>query len=158
MENETKILISELRKLLKSGTAHVGLKDALADLPFDLVGERPHNLPYSIWQLIEHIRIVQWDMLEFCKDANHKSPKWPDEYWPKEAAPVDHESWEHTLKQVDDDLNAFINLLTERDLYEKFPYGDGQSVLMEALQMADHNAYHIAEIMIIRRLLGVWRS
>ena len=158
MENETKILISELQKLLKGGTAHVGLKDALADLPFDLVGERPHNLPYSIWQLIEHVRIVQWDMLEFCKDANHKSPKWPDEYWPKEAAPADRQSWAHTLKQVDDDLNAFIALLTERDLYEKFTYGDGQSVLMEALQMADHNAYHVAEIVVIRRLLGAWKS
>jgi len=158
MENQTSILITELKKLLNGGGAHVGFKDAVANLPFNLLGERPHNLPYSIWQLVAHIKIAQWDMLEFSKDGSHQSPKWPDEYWPKESAPKDEETWNNTLKQVDADLKAFITLLDSADLYEAIPHGDGQSVLREALQIADHNAYHIAEIVVIRRLLGAWKS
>jgi len=152
-----KALIEELKILLNGGGAHVGLKDATADIPFDLLGERPHNLPYSIWQLVEHIRIAQWDMLEFSRDSRHKSLKWPDEYWPKETAPADKSTWDKTLKQIDDDLNAFIELVQTKDLYEPIAHGNGQSILREALQIADHGAYHIAEIVVIRRLLGIWK-
>lgn len=151
------LLIEELRKLLISGGAHVSIKDATADIPFALLGEKPYGLPYSIWQLVEHIRIAQWDMLEFSKDGNHKSPKWPDEYWPKENAPADKNTWDKTLKQIADDLNEFIELMEQRDLYEPIPHGNGQSILREALQIADHTAYHTAEIIVIRRLLGAWR-
>ncbi|EDM36461.1 hypothetical protein PBAL39_12172 [Pedobacter sp. BAL39] len=158
MENENKILIAELEKLLKGGGAHVGLKDAIADLDLALVGEQPHGLPYSIWQLVEHIRIAQWDMLEFCKDGNHQSPKWPDEYWPKETAPADAAAWEKSLRQIDDDLEEFRTLLHSSNLYKPIPHGDGQTVLREALQIADHTAYHISEIIVIRRLLGAWKS
>jgi len=158
MENENKILIAELEKLLKGGGAHVGLKDAIADLDLALLGEQPHGLPYSIWQLVEHIRIAQWDMLEFCKDGNHQSPKWPDEYWPKETAPADAAAWKKSLRQIDDDLEEFRTLLHSSNLYEPIPHGDGQTVLREALQIADHTAYHISEIIVIRRLLGAWKS
>ncbi len=158
MENQTSILVTELKKLLKGGGAHVGLKDAIANLPFHLLGEKPHNLPYSIWQLVEHIKIAQWDMLQFSKDGSHQSPKWPDEYWPKETAPKDEATWNNTLKQLESDLKEFIALLDSADLFEPIPHGDGQSVLREALQIADHNAYHIAEIVVIRRLLGAWKS
>ncbi|MBB5621853.1 putative damage-inducible protein DinB [Pedobacter cryoconitis] len=151
------LLTEELKKLLISGGAHVSVKDAIADIPFELLGERPYGLPYSIWQLVEHIRIAQWDMLEFSKDGNHKSPKWPDEYWPKENAPADKNSWDKTVKQIDDDLKAFIELVEQRDLYEPIPHGSGQNILREALQIADHNAYHTAEIIVIRRLLGIWK-
>ena len=151
-------LIEELKKLLNGGSAHVGLKDATANIPFDLLGERPHNLPYSIWQLVEHIRIAQWDMLEFCKDGGHKSPRWPDEYWPREIAPIDKSSWDKTLKLIDDDLKTFIELIQTKDLYEPIAHGSGQSLLREALQIADHSAYHIAEIIVIRRLLGIWKT
>lgn len=151
------LLTEELKKLLISGGAHVIVKDAIADIPFELLGERPYGLPYSIWQLVEHIRIAQWDMLEFSKDGNHKSPKWPDEYWPKENAPADKNSWDKTVKQIDDDLKAFIELVEQRDLYEPIPHGSGQNILREALQIADHNAYHTAEIIVIRRLLGIWK-
>ncbi|WEK21732.1 MAG: DinB family protein [Candidatus Pedobacter colombiensis] len=149
-------LIEELKKLLKGGGAHVGLQDATADIPFGLLGERPHDLPYSIWQLVEHIRIAQWDMVEFSKDGSHKSPRWPDGYWPKETAPADKSIWDNTLKEIDDDLKEFIDLLEMKDLYEPIPHGSGQSILREALQIADHAAYHIGEIVVIRRLLGVW--
>ncbi|MDQ0965700.1 hypothetical protein QFZ20_001103 [Flavobacterium sp. W4I14] len=157
MENQTSILVTELKKLLNGGGAHVGFKDAVANLPFNLLGEKPYNLPYSIWQLVEHIKIAQWDMLQFSKDGSHRSPKWPDEYWPKELAPKDEHAWNNTLKQIDADLKEFIALL-DSDLYEPIPHGDGQSILREALQIADHNAYHVAEIVVIRRLLGAWKS
>jgi hypothetical protein len=153
-----KALVVELEKLLTGGTAHVGLKEATADIPFDLLAERPHGLPYSIWQLVEHIRIAQWDMLEFSIDASHKSPKWPDQYWPEETAPEDQNMWDKTLKQIDHDLKTFIDLIQTKDLYAPIPQGTGQSLLREALQIADHAAYHIAEIVIIRRLLGIWKT
>ncbi|WP_231460267.1 MULTISPECIES: DinB family protein [unclassified Pedobacter] len=152
------ILIAELKKLLNGGIAHASFQDAISGLPFHLLGAKPYNLPYSIWQLVEHIRIAQWDMFEFSKDVNHKSPEWPDDYWPKETAPKNEQEWEDSLKQINDDLAAFINLIESEDLFEKIPHGSGQNILREALQIADHNAYHIAEIVVIRRLLGVWKN
>lgn len=152
------ILITELKKLLNGGTAHVSLKDAVADLPFNLLGARPHNLPYSIWQLVEHIRIAQCDMLEFSRDAHHKSPKWPDDYWPKESAPKELKDWTSSLKQIDDDLLAFIELVEFKDLFGQLTHGNGQNILREALQIADHNAYYVAEIIVIRRLLHAWKN
>ena len=157
MDNPDKILVSELTKLLEGGSAHVGLKDALDGLPAKLRGIKPDKLPYSIWQLVEHIRIAQWDMLQFCKDENHKSPKWPDDYWPKETAPEDDDAWDDSLEQINNDLDEFIELLEHSDLYQKVPGGDGQTILLEALQMADHTAYHIGEVVAIRRLLGAWK-
>jgi hypothetical protein len=152
-----KPLIEELKKLLSDGGAHVGIKDATANIPFELLGERPYDLPYSIWQLVEHIRIAQWDMLEFSKDGRHQSPKWPAEYWPKDPAPKDLQTWNKTLGQIDEDLKELIQLVETHDLYEPIAHGTGQSILREALQIADHTAYHIAEIVVIRRLLGIWK-
>jgi len=96
--------------------------------------------------------------MRFCKDVDHKSPKWPDEFWPKETAPEDDDAWNGALKQIDDDLDEFIELLEHSDIYQPLEHGDGQSILREALQIADHNAYHIGEIIMIRRLLGDWKS
>ncbi|RDC57947.1 DinB family protein [Pedobacter chinensis] len=158
MDNHTSILINELKKLLNGGGAHVGLKEALANLSLNQISERPYGLPYSIWQLAEHIRIAQWDMFEFSKDANHQSPKWPDEYWPKEPAPKDEQSWKNTLMNIEKDLKEFIKLIESQDLYCEIPHGNGQTLLREALQIADHNAYHLAEIIVIRRLIGAWKS
>src|ERR1700743_1824784 len=157
MHNQHKILISELVKLLNGGSAHAGFDEALKGLPANLRGVKPDRLPYSIWQLVEHIRIAQWDMLEFSKHEKHKSPKWPDEYWVKETAPKDETAWQKSIRQINDDREEFIELLGKEDIYKAIPHGDGQSILREALQIADHNAYHIAEIIVIRRLLGVWR-
>jgi hypothetical protein len=158
MDNEHKLLISELSKLLSGGSAHADLKTALDDLPADLRGVKVDKLPYSIWQLVEHIRIAQWDMLNFCADPNHKSPQWPDEYWPKEAAPKGDEAWTDSIAKINDELDEFISLIEHGNLYEPVPGGSGQTILLEALQMADHNAYHIGEIIAIRRLLGAWKS
>jgi hypothetical protein len=154
MDNQHKIITDELVKLLRGGGAHIGLKDALEKLPADARGIKPDKLPYSIWQLVEHIRIAQWDMLRFCTDAKHQSPKWPEEYWPKEAVPENDTAWENSLTQIDNDLDEFIRLVKKDDIYKKLPHGDGQTILREALQIADHTAYHISEIIVIRRLLG----
>lgn len=158
MDNQHEILINELIKLLNGGSAHASLEEALDNLPAELRGAKPDKLPYSIWQLVEHIRIAQWDMLKFSRDEKHKSPKWPDEYWVKETAPKDEAEWKKSLKQIDDDRNDFIKLLKSGDIYKTIPHGDGQSILLEALQIADHNAYHTAEIIVIRRLLDAWKS
>jgi hypothetical protein len=155
--DQHKILIDELVKLLEGGSAHAGFDEALENLPKELRGGKPDKLPYSIWQLVEHIRIAQWDMVEFSKHEKHKSPKWPDEYWVKESAPADEVAWEKSIKQINNDRDDFIKLLKSEDIYQKIPHGDGQTILREALQIADHNAYHIAEIIIIRRLLGAWK-
>jgi hypothetical protein len=157
MDTTNKILVTELTILLMGGSAHADLKAALHGLPANLRGVKPDKLPYSIWQLVEHIRIAQWDMLQFCKDGNHESPKWPDDYWPKEAAPKDNDAWSASVEQINNDLDEFIALLDDCDLYRQIPGGSGQSILLEALQMADHTSYHIGEIIAIRRLLGAWK-
>jgi hypothetical protein len=158
MPDNSQILLTEIVQLLNGGTAHAKLDDALADLPANLRGERPYGLPYSIWQLVEHIRIAQWDMLEFSKDGNHQSPKWPDEYWPVETEPSGEEAWEASIAQIKRDLNDLIALVKTGDLYAAIPHGTGQTILREALQAADHTAYHVAEIIVLRRLLGAWKS
>jgi hypothetical protein len=158
MDNHHEILINELIKLLNGGSAHASLEEALDNLPAELRSVKPDMLPYSIWQLVEHIRIAQWDMLKFSRDEKHKSPKWPDEYWVKETAPKDEAEWKKSLKQIDDDREDFIKLLKSDDIYNTIPHGEGQSILLEALQIADHNAYHTAEIIVIRRLLDAWKS
>jgi len=151
-------LIDELIKLLEGGSAHAGLNDALNDLPKALRGAKPDRLPYSIWQLVEHIRIAQWDMLEFSKHERHISPKWPEGYWVSEVEPANDGEWERSVRQIDEDREEFIALLKSEDIYTRIPHGDGQTILREALQIADHNAYHIAEIIVIRRLLGAWKQ
>jgi hypothetical protein len=158
MDQQHQLLINELIKLLNGGGAHATLKDALDGLPANLQGVKPNNLPYSIWQLAEHIRIAQWDMLEFSKDGNHQSPNWPDDYWPKESSPADDAAWNKTIEQINNDRDEFIALLKSGDIYKSIPHGDGQSILREALQIADHTAYHTAEIILLRRLLGAWKS
>jgi len=156
MNNNHEILVDEIVHLLQGGNAHAGIKKALQNLPKALRSVRPDKLPYSIWQLTEHIRIAQWDMLEFCKDGNHQSPEWPEGYWPKETGPESDEAWEKSVKQIDKDLDELISLVKTGDLFTKIPHGDGQNILREALQAADHTAYHVAEIIVIRRLLGAW--
>jgi len=158
MADNNKVLIDEIVKLLNGGTAHATLDDALDGLPANQRGEKPHGLPYSIWQLLEHIRIALWDMLEFSKDGNHQSPKWPDEYWVKEVAPANEEAWDRSIAKINTDIQELIGLVRKGDLYTPIPHGDGQTLLREALQAADHTAYHVAEIIVIRRLLGSWKS
>ena len=157
---ELAILVENLVDLIEKGNAHISLDKALENIPFSLSGERPGNLPYSIWQITEHIRIAQWDILEFSRNAKHVSPKWPEGYWPKASAPKSENAWEKCVQQIQADRTSFTELIKNAgdNLYKPFEYGTGQSLLKEALVLADHNSYHTGEIIIIRRLLNSWNK
>ena len=135
------------------------LEDALKGLPVALRGKRPKGAAHSPWEILEHMRIAQWDILQFSRDAKHKSPKWPDEYWPVKPAPPSARAWAESLRRFRSDLQEMGKLVTaaSTDLFAKIPHGDGQTILREALLIADHNAYHIGEIVVVRRLLGAWK-
>lgn len=153
------VAIRELEEAMSGGHAHVSFQEAVKDIPEDLLGETPAGLPYSIWQLVEHVRIAQWDILEFSRDPGHKSPDWPEGYWPKEKAPASPGDWKRSLHRIEADRKEFIGLLHEagEKIYSPFPHGDGQSLFREAALIIDHTGYHTAEIVILRRLLGNWR-
>lgn len=144
--------------LLGGGGAHAKFEDAIDNLPPQLRGVKPAGLPHSPWMLLEHLRIAQWDILEFSRNSKHVSPKWPEGYWPKKEAPPDEHSWGESLEQFHADLQAMQDLVSDRstDLFARIPWGDGQTILREALLVADHNAYHIAQLIDARRLLGAW--
>ncbi len=151
-------LREHLLELLTGGHAHAKFEDAVDDLSEKLRGAKPANFPHSPWMLLEHLRIAQWDILEFSRNEKHKSPKWPEGYWPKTEAPPSEEAWTKSVKQFESDLNAMKDLVKDpkTDLFAKIPWGDGQTILREALMLADHNAYHIAQLVDVRRLLGAW--
>jgi uncharacterized damage-inducible protein DinB len=154
----TTILRNQLITLLEKSDAHQPLDAAIKNLPAELRGVKPENLPYSIWQLIDHIRAVQWDILEFSRNADYQSPPWPEGYWTKQVQPSDNNAWQQALDQIQQDRDTFIALLADPqlDLFQPFAHGDGQNLLREALLIADHTAYHVGEIIIIRRLLNAW--
>ena len=146
--------------LLKDGGAHLHFDDAIKDFPAALRGTRATGLPHTAWQLLEHMRIAQWDILEFSRNTKHKSPDFPDGYWPRTAAPPDEPAWEKSLREFRRDLREMAALVKDArtDLYAKIPHGQGQTVLREALLVADHNAYHLGQIVNLRRALGAWHS
>jgi hypothetical protein len=152
-------LRDHLLKLLRGGNAHVGFEDAIAGLPPALRGVKPADLPFSAWGLLEHLRIAQWEILEFSINPKHVSPAWPDGYWPADDAPPSDAAWKKSVNQFRRDLKRMEALVTNphTDLYEAIPHGDGQTILREALLVADHNAYHLGELVVVRRLLGAWK-
>ena len=158
VKSENPAIIENLINLLDKGNAHVSLDEALKNIPFELVGKKPRGLPYSLWQIAEHIRIAQADILKFSKDSHYQSPKWPDEYWPKEVKPSSEEEWENCVNQIKKDRKSFISVVKNSpvDLFTPFEYGNGQTLLREALVLADHNSYHTGEIIILRRILNIW--
>lgn len=159
MEAQTREpLVEELVQLLEKGNAHVPFAEACADVPASLLNKPVEGLPYTLWQLAEHIRIAQWDIVEFCLDPAHKSPKWPDEYWPDANQPADQARWEACLAQIEQDRARFISLLRnpDQDLLKPFAHGTGQNLLREAFLIADHTAYHTGQIILLRRLLHNW--
>lgn len=152
-----KIIIEELADLLNKGNAHMSLDEMLGDIPFDFCGKKVDSLPYTIWQLAEHIRIAQWDILEFSSSPGHISPEWPKEYWPENAAPADEAEWQNCIKNIHADRQKFIELLrrSAEEIFKPFSYGEGQSLLKEALVVADHTAYHAGQIIVLKRLLNL---
>jgi hypothetical protein len=144
--------------LLKGGGAHLNFEQAVAGLPENLRGAKTENVTHTPWRLLEHLRICQWDILEFSRNAEHVSPSFPDGYWPEGDAPPDSESWDRSVAAFGADLQAMIDLVADpsTDLYARIPHGDGQTVLREALLVADHNAYHLGQLVFLRRCLGAW--
>jgi len=154
--------LASLRKhvdnLLRMEGAHLSFDEAVAGFPPALRGARPAGAPHSAWELLEHMRIAQNDILLFSKSAKHVSPQWPEGYWPPAEAPKRKSQWGESVKAFRADLAAFERLLfnPRKDLYEPFPWGEGQTLLREALLIADHNAYHLGQLVLVRRLLSVW--
>jgi hypothetical protein len=155
-----KALRNQLHDLFHGGHAHVSFEDAVKDFPTDRMGKTIPGIPYTAWQLLEHLRISQWDILEFSRDASHVSPKWPEGYWPKRGSPHNTEEWEKSVAAFQSDLAAMRDLVANpaTDLHAKIPHGDGQTILREALVLADHNAYHLGQLVTLRRLLGAWKD
>src|ERR1700746_896016 len=146
--NTDQALREHILYLLKGGGAHLSFDRAIAGLPVKLRGGRPRGLPHSPWRLLEHLRIAQWDILEFCRNPKHVSPKFPEEYWPKGDAPPDDAAWEHSISALRADLRAMQDLVNNSatDLFAAIPHGEGQTILREALLVADHNAYHLGQL------------
>ena len=149
---------SHVSDLLRSSHAHADFEAAVRDFPAELRGKKVRGAPHTAWQLLEHLRIAQWDILEFSRNPKHVSPAWPDGYWPETAAPPDAESWDRSVKRFRADLKAMQKLVADEssDLFTPFKHGQGQTLMREALLVADHNAYHVGQLVLVRRLLGAW--
>jgi len=155
---EDAALREHLLYLLGGGGAHVGFDAAVKGLPEDLRGRVPRGLPYSPWQIVEHMRLAQWDIVEFSRNREHRSPEWPGGYWPASATPPGRGAWKKSITAFRADLETMQEMVRDpaSNLYAPIPWGDGQTILREALLVADHNAYHLGELIVVRRLLGAW--
>jgi uncharacterized damage-inducible protein DinB len=155
-----KALREHILYLLKGGGAHLAFDQAVADLPAQLRTRKPPQIAHSVWELLEHLRIAQWDILEFSRNPQHVSPDWPSGYWPPPSFEPDQKAWEASVEAFRRDLRAMEKLVAapSTDLFARIPHGDGQTILREALLVADHNAYHLGQIVQLRRLLDAWQG
>jgi hypothetical protein len=158
-KNRDASLRQHLLDLLAGGNAHATFDAATKGISPALRGKRPKGAEHSPWEILEHLRIAQWDILEFSRDAGHQSPEWPGGYWPRTPAPPNEKTWDKSVRAFHRDLKAMCNLVKDpsTDLHARIPHGDGQTILREALLVADHNAYHLGELVLVRRLLGAWK-
>ena len=150
-------LRTHLAKLLDWKEAHVGFDAAVEGLPADIRGRRPNELPHSPWELLEHLRITQHDILDFCVNPAYEEMHWPDDYWPSSSQPT-AEQWDKSIKDFRADREAMKRLAAEADLFAKIPHGTGQTYLREILLVADHTTYHVGQLVAVRQLLGAWPS
>jgi hypothetical protein len=157
---ELEVLREQLANLLRARDAHVDFEKAIAGLPASLRGAKHANLPFTPWQLLEHMRIACWDILEFSRDARHVSPDWPEGYWPKSDAPPGPAAWEASVKEFQRDMAGMEALVKDpkTNLFARIPHGTGQTILREAMLVADHNSYHVGQLVMLRRLLGAWKD
>ena len=151
---EDKILRERLVYVLQGKGAHITFEKVLSDFPKPLRGKKLDGAPYTAWQLLEHIRIAQWDILEFSRNPNHVSPAWPEGYWPAEESPPSQDSWQKSVEKFNKDLKEMRELVTnpEIDLYTRIPHGTGQNILREAILVADHNAYHLGQLVLLKKI------
>lgn len=154
-KDQLKSLRKEVVDLLNGGNAHIKPEKVLPDFPEKLRAVKVAKFPHTAWQLLEHLRIAQSDILEFTRDAKHKSPPWPSGYWPKSGEPPDRHAWKKSVDQFFADLKAMEQLVTDpaTDLLVKIPHGDGQTILREALVLADHNSYHLGQLEMLHKAL-----
>ncbi|HTR24751.1 MAG TPA: DinB family protein [Terriglobales bacterium] len=152
-----KSLREHLQKLLSGREAHADFDSAIGDWPVQLAGAKVANFPHTAWMLLEHMRIAQWDILEFSRNPRHVSPKWPEGYWPELEAPATEKEWEQSIANFKQDSKTMGRLVAnpKSNLHEKFPWGDGQTLLREALLVADHNAYHLGQLVMLRKCMGI---
>ena len=143
--------------LLRGGGAHLEFERAVADFPEKLRGVRPEGAPHSGWELLEHMRMAQGDILDFCRNPEYKELEWPAGYWPPEPAPPHPRAWKKSVDSFRADLAEIETLVESADLLATIPWGDGQTILREALLAADHNAYHLGQLVLVRKLLGAWK-
>lgn len=155
--DQDKMLRQKLINNLHS-ESHMPFEEAVVDFPEKFINAKAPNVDYTLWHLIEHIRITQWDILDFSKNPNYKEIEWPKDYWPAKNAKASKAKWNQSVTAVKNDLDAMIALVSDpqNDLYAKIPWGTGQTILREAIMVADHNAYHIGEFAILRQVLGAW--
>jgi hypothetical protein len=162
MAERNEALVKELAFQLRGGNAHAPLEKVIQDYPSEKRGVVPKGLPYSGWQLLEHIRRAQRDILEFSanQDGRYFHKKWPDNYWPKSPEPPSEEAWDKSVKQIEADREAFIKMISkmQAELFSPFPWGEGQTLFQEACLILDHNAYHLGELVAVRRVLGIWEG
>lgn len=157
--NHDQALRTQLAELLTGEHAHANFESAIADVPAAMRGKRPPGIKHSLWETLEHLRIAQWDILEFSRDPKHKSPDWPSGYWPKSAEPPSDKAWDESVDAFRRDLKTMAALVENEstDLFARIPHGTGQTILREALLVADHNAYHIGQFVQTRRALDDWK-
>ncbi len=155
---EDRALREQLHELIWSGSAHADIETVLANLPLELTGKKPAHAPYTIWQLLEHMRLTVHDLLEFSTNSEYLAPKWPEDYWPATEAPHDAEELDASLKAFKADCKAIAKLATtpSSNLYAQIPWGQGQTLLREILLAIDHNSYHLGQIVLLRKQLGAW--
>ena len=158
--NPDQALRQHLLYLFKDGGAHAKFDDVIKNFPENHRGKKVQNFPHTAWMLLEHMRIAQWDILEFSRDPKHISPTFPDGYWPKTDAPPSDAAWTKSIQSFHKNLKAMEDLVSnpKTDLYAPLPWGDGQTVLREAMLVADHNAYHLGQLVMLSRLLGSWEE
>ena len=158
--NTDQALRAHLRKILSWEDAHVGFEAAVEGIPSDLRGIAPKGSPHSPWQLLEHIRRTQADILDFCRNPAYKELAWPADYWPASAAPPSEDAWPESVAAIRRDRAALEALAEDRsvDLFARIPHGTGQTYLRELLLVADHTAYHVGQLVLVRRALGAWES
>ena len=153
------LLREQLLHLLNGGNAHMTLDEAVADYPVESMNTVFPNGVYTSWHLLEHIRLSQWDILDFIRNPEYRELEWPKDYWPPQSAQASEANWNGTLEAFQRDMQALqaIAMGPQIDLHARIPWGTGQTILRELLLVADHNAYHIGEFAIMRQVMGTWR-
>ncbi|MBI1896424.1 MAG: DinB family protein [Acidobacteria bacterium] len=153
------VIRKQLVEALRGRSAHVDFETAVAGFPVKLRGVAPHGVEHTAWELLEHLRLAQRDILEFCTNPKYVEARWPEDYWPAAPAPADGSAWSRSVQQFKRDLRAMIALVADphTDLSARIPHGSGQTYLREALLVIDHNSYHVGQIVTLRKVLGCWK-